>query len=71
MTEQIKTIKQKTTIWETKNEETILIMTLPGLPYGTSSSVFIEGFGEAIQSGIQSTGSGNNKIIIEVKYTIK
>ena len=71
MTEQIKIVKQKTTIWKTKNGETILIMTLPGLPYGTSNTVFIEGVGEAIQSGVQSTGSGNNKSIVEVKYTIK
>lgn len=60
----------KTTIWRTTANGTVLVKTLAGLPYGTASIVHIEGLGQATRSGIQTTGSGANEAVVEVKYTL-
>lgn len=60
----------RTTIWQNTPNGLALLRTIPGLPYGTASKVFIDGLGEARQTGRQTTGSGRNEAIVEIKYTL-
>lgn len=71
MADSTKDTRPKTTIWKNGVDGLTLVKTIPGLPYGTQTAVFIEGLGEAVYSGIQKSGSGTNESVVEVKYTLK
>lgn len=71
MTNNVKDSRPKTTVWKNGANGRTLVTSLQGLPYGTAQTAAIEGFGEALRSGIQKSGSGNNEIVVEVQYTLK
>ena len=64
-------INAKTTIWRNTPAGLTLIQTLPGLPFGTATEISVAGLGEARRSGMQTSGSGSNEAITEVRYTLK
>ena len=61
----------RTTVWRRGVSGLSLVTTFQGLPYGTAATAFIAGFGEAVYSGVQKTGSGISEAIVEVEYTLK
>lgn len=63
----------RTTIWRERAGNTVLVETIRGFPFGTPK------FGEALQipiygmtkcSGVQTSGTGINAEIIEIRLTI-
>jgi hypothetical protein len=66
-----KDLTPKTTIWKQTTGGLQLVKTIPGLPYGTSQTAFIEGLGNARRSGIANAGSGASETVKEVKYTLE
>lgn len=69
-----KDIGTKTTIWRQESVGLCLLKTLPGLPFGQPQMgqfVNIPEFGEAQCSGVNESGTGLNKQVLEIKLTVK
>ena len=60
----------QTKIWKNNPNGKILVSTVAGFPFGTELQAFIPKFGQAARTGIQTSGSGQNEILLEVEYTL-
>jgi hypothetical protein len=66
-------MNQKTTIWKSRSDGTVLLESLHGLPFGAPSmadKINIPKYGEVQCTGISRSGTGSNEKITEVKFTI-
>ncbi len=65
----------KTTIWRTTKERlSVLVAEKRGLPSPipkTGQPVATSDFGNTICTGVTTSGSGNNEIVVEIKLTIE
>ncbi|HEY8707786.1 MAG TPA: hypothetical protein VIM34_07285, partial [Burkholderiaceae bacterium] len=63
--------KTRTTVWREEAGGKVRLQTLEGLPFGTEEIIFIPGFGQALKTGSQTSGSAPNETLVEVQYTLK
>jgi hypothetical protein len=64
----------KTTIWEAGADSVTLVKTILGLPYGTPKNgelIHVPGIGKARCSGRTTSGTGTNKTVVEVMFTLE